>query len=575
MNLISIPRICILLAAFLFASAQLIADNGDKKNGKVKTTHTNGAKASRGKVKNYQKQGTWKYWDEYGVLLNIENYNGGILDGDYMEFHSTGKVSVSGKYINGRKNGEWISFHYWGFVIESLNYSGGNLHGLQKYFFGPNEPKEEAVYENGSLVSRKQWYMSGRLFKTEQFINGKRNGKCITYSDNPKDTFPQLIENYSDDLLDGTSYKYCYGRLINESNYVKGKLHGKSKTWHYHGVLQSEENYLNGKLDGELRYWRNGILRRSATYSKGLLNGKSIIYDKEGNMKSYEWFTSDRYDSSYNFRRNGNLSNRIVLSYSPVFTLIYQNFNENGIMIASKYFSNNLKTGKWTTFYDSGSRKSEKDYQNDTVNGKCRYWYENGKEMIEADCRKGIVISPPRVWDESGKSIKNSTREYYTILYRSDLPETVNYDPYRFIPSGNVKLAEQIKQVITETGFPSTPDMIETELFDTTDDVFTLVELMPEFPGGEGELNSYIKQNLNYPSLEKESGKSGLVILSFIVKKDGSISTIRVEKEVKGAPGLTKEAIRIVSQMPLWIPGEMQGDIVQTQMSLPIRFVLK
>jgi len=97
---------------------------------------------------------------------------------------------------------------------------------------------------------------------------------------------------------------------------------------------------------------------------------------------------------------------------------------------------------------------------------------------------------------------------------------------------------------------------------------------MSEFPGGQDSLNSYLRRNIKYPQVEKEEGKQGTVYISFVVRKDGSITDVKVMKEVPGAPGFTKEATRVIKAMPTWKPGKMNGRAVNTQMTIPIRFVL-
>lgn len=104
--------------------------------------------------------------------------------------------------------------------------------------------------------------------------------------------------------------------------------------------------------------------------------------------------------------------------------------------------------------------------------------------------------------------------------------------------------------------------------------VFTFAEEQPVFPGGSAAFMKYLQTNIQYPQLEKEANKQGSVYISFIVEKDGSISNIKAVKEVPGAPGLTKEAIRVISMMPKWIPGKMNGRAVRVEITQPIKFVL-
>jgi len=96
------------------------------------------------------------------------------------------------------------------------------------------------------------------------------------------------------------------------------------------------------------------------------------------------------------------------------------------------------------------------------------------------------------------------------------------------------------------------------------------VEEMPYFPGGEKALKKYISKNLSYPKQEKESKVSGKVYVSFIIEKDGSITDIKVLRGLKYY--FDKEAIRLVRNMPNWIPGIQSGEKAKVQYVLPIEF---
>lgn len=100
-------------------------------------------------------------------------------------------------------------------------------------------------------------------------------------------------------------------------------------------------------------------------------------------------------------------------------------------------------------------------------------------------------------------------------------------------------------------------------------------EEMPVFPGGEGALQTFIINSLRYPISAKEAGKQGTVYLVFQVNKDGSLSNEQISKPVRDAPELTGEALRLISLMPDWSPGKMDGKLITVQIGLPIRFVLK
>jgi TonB family protein len=105
-------------------------------------------------------------------------------------------------------------------------------------------------------------------------------------------------------------------------------------------------------------------------------------------------------------------------------------------------------------------------------------------------------------------------------------------------------------------------------------EVFTVVEEMPEFPGGMGELMKYLQSNLIYPNEEKIAGISGKVFVKFVVQEDGAISNVEVLRSVNGGDGLSKEAVRVIQNMPKWKPGKQNGKTVPVYFNLPINFHL-
>lgn len=103
-------------------------------------------------------------------------------------------------------------------------------------------------------------------------------------------------------------------------------------------------------------------------------------------------------------------------------------------------------------------------------------------------------------------------------------------------------------------------------------DIFSPVEQMPTFPGGDIELMKFLKKNLNYPKMSKELGITGTVFVEFIVDESGEMTDIKIAKGVSS--DIDKEAIRVVKMMPKWIPGSQRNQPVQVGMRLPIRFTL-
>lgn len=104
----------------------------------------------------------------------------------------------------------------------------------------------------------------------------------------------------------------------------------------------------------------------------------------------------------------------------------------------------------------------------------------------------------------------------------------------------------------------------------TVNKVFERVEIMPQFPGGDAELQLYIGKNVQYPAVDLETGTHGLVVIRFVVDKEGYIKDPVLLRGI--SPGCDKEALRVIKSMPRWIPGKQNGEPVQVYFTLPVLF---
>ncbi len=106
----------------------------------------------------------------------------------------------------------------------------------------------------------------------------------------------------------------------------------------------------------------------------------------------------------------------------------------------------------------------------------------------------------------------------------------------------------------------------------SNDKVYDVVEIMPQFTGGQVELMKYLSQTVKYPADAEKKKAEGRVIATFIVNKDGSISDAKVVKSV--FPSLDAEALRVINAMPKWAPGKQNGKPVRVKYCVPITFKL-
>ena len=183
---------------------------------------------------------------------------------------------------------------------------------------------------------------------------------------------------------------------------------------------------------------------------------------------------------------------------------------------------------------------------------------ENIEEVVEK-IKCSIKFVAPVIKKDDEVDPKDEMRTQDEIM-KSKVSISV-FDVLNGSEDGEVLKAKQM--LVTE---PVKPKVEEYK-------VFEVVEQMPSFPGGDVALMQYLSKNIKYPPVAEEMGIQGRVICTFVVERDGSVSDIRIARSVD--PSLDKEAIRVVSGMPKWIPGRQNGQMVRVKYTLPVTFRLQ
>lgn len=171
---------------------------------------------------------------------------------------------------------------------------------------------------------------------------------------------------------------------------------------------------------------------------------------------------------------------------------------------------------------------------------------------------------------------KKRTHGVRKVKYLALIPMAIsllllnNIDAMARIVNGQIPVSP------TEAGTISIASPVENRVAPLPQDssqVFTVVEKMPQYPGGHNVLAEILKvKKEDYPVIAIEKGIEGRVSLSFIVEKDGSISNIDILRSID--PSLDKAAVKIVEKMPKWTPGEQRGKKVRVQYTVPVTFKL-
>lgn len=143
-----------------------------------------------------------------------------------------------------------------------------------------------------------------------------------------------------------------------------------------------------------------------------------------------------------------------------------------------------------------------------------------------------------------------------------------------------IEIVDDEEEVEEEIEFEDTEVDQDTEIAEleeeeevVEDEIFTIVETMPSFPGGDAALFKYLGQNVKYPQMAKDAGITGRVFVSFVIDKAGKVTSAKILRGIGG--GCDEEALRVVKAMPNWSPGKQRGRAVRVEYRLPINFVLK
>ena len=135
-----------------------------------------------------------------------------------------------------------------------------------------------------------------------------------------------------------------------------------------------------------------------------------------------------------------------------------------------------------------------------------------------------------------------------------------------FDVKGNDEAGGTVLKAVEGIAAPEPPKQEEEQ-----DKIFEVVEQRPQFPGGS--VNGWLADHIKYPVVAAENGIQGRVVVQFVVERDGSVSQVRVVRGVD--PSLDKEAQRVISSMPKWIPGKQNGQSVRSIFTVPVTFRLQ
>ncbi len=345
--------------------------------------------------------------------------------------------------------------------------------------------------------------------------------------------------------------------------YMTGELKCKTDGALYLDTVNNDSSKFTGSSRG---YYKSG--KRKAL---DVRDSKSVCLTSEG------WYEDGkpRYVIPYVAGKREGDGKWVYETGAVLSVKHYTNDKETGVSIS--YFENGKpysevtyadgkKNGPAKNYFETGELNNESAYVNDTITGTTKYYYKNGKLQSELPHSHGKINGLYKAYYESGElrlsyDYVNGLVDGYVTLYceNKNLERKDKYEKNKFV-SGNCYDMNG-KEVKHDEYFLESP----------SDQVYTVVQKMPTFPGN---LNEYLSQHIKYPKKEQKNNVTGTVYVNFVIEKDGSVSNVKILKGVPGGQGLDMEAFRVVSSLPKWAPGMQNGQAVRVSFNIPIRFTL-
>ena len=299
------------------------------------------------------KDGTWKYFDEFGVPSSEETLVNGKLNGPYIVYFSNGVMSDRYTMKDGKFNDTAYTYNVSGNIYGKIAYSNG--------------------VKNGAIIS---YYDNGAVDFIGNYLNDKADGTLKRYYLNGK---LKAEENYKDDKLQGAYSSYFEnGKVKSKGNYDKGKRTGKWEYFYENGKPSSVENYnQDGESDGtETAWYENGVTEYIEEYK----NGNEAHYTRfdEDGKKYYEMtFEDEGKLSSWNFySKNGELLKENKINSSGQSTV--SGFYPTGEKWFTGFTLRNKRDGEWNYFYLNGLPDYTTNYVDGYQVGAFKSWDKTG-----------------------------------------------------------------------------------------------------------------------------------------------------------------------------------------------------
>ena len=184
-------------------------------------------------------------------------------------------------------------------------------------------------------------------------------------------------------------------------------------------------------------------------------------------------------------------------------------------------------------------------------------------EVLPEEVRNTIKVTELAIVEDDKVSKEDEIKTVEEQLESEHSAGSVDFDE----GTDNKDVIREWKQEVVIETKEEKPKEVKAE------QVFTSVEQMPQFPGGEVALMKYLQSHINYPPMAAENNVQGRVVVQFVVEKTGNIGEVKVVRSVD--KDLDREAVRVCKSLPKFTPGRQNGQAVPVWFTLPVTFKLQ
>lgn len=406
---------------------------------------------------------------------------------------------------------------------------------------------------------------------------GRKYDLCKTSKSNVTTQSPEeyLNEMYAKDKQDKLKDEQLSKRLSAEMKRISAYLNNPQLR------KNVPEQFEKVKHDRLILKWDFVLESDKALYAK--LDKLSEVIIQENLNK-----TGDKYGKESNVSLISYMNSTGTRKELPTECILYQSGNNGFYLVPVRingyvkngllYTSDDLVVGKInqdeSRFYiDFKDPKGEnlriniyKDWDYARFNfalEEVNYITVCGSSKIPYDCKhEGISIV-----------IKKDAPQGVSLVAALQLFNLINPKQTSNLNSNNTQLNQETEKNANGEGNAENIEEPQSNNKSGNNDVYMVVEEMPEFPGGEIKLKEYIQKAIKYPTKAYAMKVQGKVFVNFVVEKDGQVSNIKIVQGVDSE--LDTEALRIINTLPKWIPGKQNGENVRVSYTHAVTFTIK